>query len=400
MAKKVERRKRVYADTDRRLNEHSSGDSLALKLPEGVERFKPKDSEYNISIIPFQMSKSSTRFLKTYAKPGQDHWEQTYFAHFGVGPNESTVCCPAKNFGKPCPICEHHARLRQNPKVTDKELSTYRAKERQLFWVFDHDDPRKGLQLWEIANFNFGKQLDTKLRKASEKNKARYKKFWHIDDGLVLRIVGTEESAGKDSRPFTKFTVDEFNDREEELPVEVTEHDICLDELPQEMSYEKLKKLFLFGAENGEKVEKDEDDDSSDDKEDDDTEEDSADDDDNKEDDDKEEDDKEEEEDDAEGGDDFAKGDTVMFRYKGKRYVGDVVKVDTKNKIASVLCEGEKRPNEVDWSDLTKLEPAEDDDKEADEEKDQSADDWGDDDDDKPAVRKTDKSGKKSGSRR
>jgi hypothetical protein len=397
MAKKVERRKRVYADTDRRLNEHSSGDSLALKLPEGMKRFKPKDDDHNISIIPFQMSKSSTRFLKTYAKPGQDHWEQTYFAHFSIGPNESTVCCPAKNFGKPCPICEHHAKLRQDPKVKDEELAAFRAKERQLFLIFDHDDPDEGLQWWEIANFNFGAQLDYKLRKASEKNKAKYKKFWHVDDGLILRIAGEEKTQGKKSRPYVFFTVEEFNDREEDLPVEVTEHEFCLDEWPQEMSYEKLKKLFLFGAENGEKVEKDEDDGSSDDKEDDDTEKDSADDDD---DDDKEADDKEEEEEnDAEGGDDFAKGDTVMFRYKGKRYVGDVVKVDVKNKIASVLCEGEKRPNEVDWSDLTKLEPAEDDDKEADEEKDQSADDWGD-DDDKPAARKTDKSGKKSGSRR
>lgn len=331
-----EQRQKRVVDAGRRLAEHTTG-SMALNVPRGLTQWNPKkDGAYEIDLIPYEVGKSSERYKKNYADPGDLYYERTYFAHFGIGPDNDAVVCRARTFGEPCPVCERRNKMADDPKYGDAEIKALFPKERQLFLVYDHNDKGKGLQLWDVSNWNFGKQLDAKINNAPDKRKAKYRRFADPEEGLSLRLVATEESMGDRGRKFLKFGVDEFMEREESVPEKVMNHTFCLDDVPVAMTYAEVKKLFLQiddGKEdaeddsdgpntkpsrNGSRAEADDDDDP--------------------------------DEDDVE----WKKGDVVKFQYKGKVLTGKIETVNEDKGIAGVRTS----PKNLQYVDLDELSAA------------------------------------------
>lgn len=237
MASRQEKNKRQKVSAKKWANEHESGfSSTSLKVPEGVNFFSfKKAGTYKIDIIPFTAGEGNPN-----ADEGTLHYERTYFSHRNIGPNEDTYVCPAKTFGKKCPICEARAKLARDPDSDEEYVKSLKPKERQLWNVFDHSEPDKGVQILDYSDWLFGKHLRAKINNADSGD--GYELFADPDDGFTLKIGATEEKSG--GYTFRSCTDIEFKARKEPLSDEVLNAATCLDKCLIEMDYAKLKAIF------------------------------------------------------------------------------------------------------------------------------------------------------------
>lgn len=241
---KREKRKIVYSSAKERAEKHESGFSrTAYSVPDGMEQFQIKKAgTYKLDIIPFVAGKGNP-----FAEEGSVHYERTFYQHGGIGAEQKPYTCPARTFGKKCPICEEAMKLRRGD---DPEAAKdIRTSERQLFLVIDHADAEKGVQLWEISHFAFGAALDEKIKSSDDED--GYENFFHLDDGMYLKVTFKEDSGGKFK--FLKCTNIEMRARSKPLPDSLLDEVPCLDDLIILTPYDKLKSIYLMeeGDEDG-----------------------------------------------------------------------------------------------------------------------------------------------------
>ena len=229
-------------DPERRQKEHKSGfERTSIMLPENMEMFKPKAGKnYRVDIIPYVVGEGNP-----LANEGEPYYERTYFRHQGIGSGEDAYNCLHETFKDKCPICEYRAKAASKGTLDKDSLKDLAPKERQLFNVFDHGEPDKGVQLWEVSFHNFGKLLDVRVKSRDEDED--YIKFWWFSDakrkGCTLKLTVTEESMGE--RQFPKVTAIDFKPRKAPLSDEILEQASCLDELLIQTPYDKLKAIFM-----------------------------------------------------------------------------------------------------------------------------------------------------------
>ncbi len=247
-----ERRERRRAGSGRRDSKHrAGGDWTNITLPDGVSSWKPEAKSHRIDTIPYEVGKGNE-----YADPGDWYYELTYFAHRGIGaePNNFYVC-PAKTKGKACPICEYRGKLASDPDSDIELVKGLKAKERQLWLIFDHDNKDEGVQLWEFSHWNFGKLLD-QVRKDADEDETHITDFDDPEAGSSLKVSFSEESGG--GHQYLKAYNISFKPRPNGLPEELLDHGICLDSLLKIESYEKLKAI-LYQTEEEDSVEEEKD---------------------------------------------------------------------------------------------------------------------------------------------
>lgn len=242
-----ERRQVQYADAKEAAAKSKGGfEWTTLSIPQGIQVYKFKAVKtYRINILPFVTKQGNPN-----AAVNRLYYERTYWTHTEVGPDEKAYCCPLKNWGQPCCLCEHVTKLR-NQGADDTSIAPFKPKKRQL-WLFDDVtdvvDPKKhkpNPQLFETAYFGgrgykgFGEAMDAKIALADPGDPAT--RFYRLDSkGMTLRI----STAQSNFRGNTYFRPDEleFVDRKEvydeemELP--------CLDEFPKQISSKELHKIF------------------------------------------------------------------------------------------------------------------------------------------------------------
>lgn len=222
-----------------------------LKLPSGLGLFKPpKAGTFRLEFIPFEVSKAVERFLPSlrFARPGKWYWERTFFIHEDLGADRQKHLCAKATLGKPCPVCDARDRLRASPNKVDKDAAwNMRPKENQVFLVQPRND-RSGalegpIQLWDIKNFSFGKQLDEYKQNADPEDYAAYNRFYDPIAGLTVKVNGVETPIGE-GRNFSKYSVLEFKGRREALPEELFDHGYDLDAIIRETPYDILQGIF------------------------------------------------------------------------------------------------------------------------------------------------------------
>ncbi len=231
-SKTAKKRKRLSAS--RRMKEHKSGfERSSIIVPDGMELFSlKKTGKYRIEILPYTVGKGNQ-----FADEGEQYFERTFFTHRNVGPEENAhYVCLDKTYGKKCPVCEHRAKEAKKARSDEDYIASLAPKERQLFNIFDHDEPEKGAQLWELSFHTFGKLLDLKVKEADEDED--FDSFFDPEDGKTLKLTVTEEKMGSNSYKSVKSI--DFKDRTEEIPAEVLEGVACLDECVKRMSYDDL----------------------------------------------------------------------------------------------------------------------------------------------------------------
>lgn len=181
----------------RRLERHKegggNGGTRTVNLPEGVKFLEVKSADpRRIDILEYKVTEDHNKC----ADVGNSHFERTYFLHGQLGVDRKGVAiCRNKTFGEPCPICEYLNTLDWNKPEEKAIKQAMKAKERQIFNVYDVTDSDKGVQVWDVSYHLFGKQLDAELANADAEDGVD-----HFDskgmDGKTLKIAFTQKSMG------------------------------------------------------------------------------------------------------------------------------------------------------------------------------------------------------------
>lgn len=116
---------------------------------------KTKDEPHIIDIIPFSAGKNYPLVDK---KSPTNEGDYTYllevYVHQNIGPGKEMLVCPARNYGKPCPICEEVDNRIKLGKEWD-DYSDIALKRRCAYNIVCYDDPKeeaKGVQIWEVSH--------------------------------------------------------------------------------------------------------------------------------------------------------------------------------------------------------------------------------------------------------
>lgn len=244
-------------DASTRLAKHSSGARASITIPQGLSVWKPKKSgTHTIEIIPYKVTDAHLRFPPElqFSSPGKWYFERTFYTHAGIGVNNESFTCPARTLNRPCPVCEHRQTLKDTPKGPERDLFfALKPKDRQMFLIYDLDDTDRGVQLWEVANWNFGRHLDKHIEGARKQDRDAYRRFYHPTEGYTLRLTATEVAigtAGKDTGGKagggmnTEYTVHGFFLRERDIPREILHHGYDLDSMVRVLDYDALRAVF------------------------------------------------------------------------------------------------------------------------------------------------------------
>jgi len=229
---------RTGAEANRRAGELYT--STSLKLPKDAKVFQIKsDKPLKLDILPFEVGKGNP-----FADEGTFHYERTFWVHRGVGPDNNTYVClrEASRGKKPCPICEHLQKLREDPEADEENIKALRPKRRQLFNVIDTANRADGVQIWDISFHLFGELL---LESLEDEELAADRKEWcEFEGGKTLRLGLKEKTFNK--QKFYEVSRIDFVDRVKDYDPEETLKKVhCLDNVVKVLPYDELKKVFL-----------------------------------------------------------------------------------------------------------------------------------------------------------
>ena len=117
-----------------------TGSSREGYLKQDIPVWSPKKGQNRVRILP-----------PTWK--GADHYGLDIWVHYGVGMDNNTFVCLAKNKDliddEPCPCCE--ARQRFQSEGNDEFADILQPRKRVLCYIVDRVEEEKGVQLWPMA---------------------------------------------------------------------------------------------------------------------------------------------------------------------------------------------------------------------------------------------------------
>jgi hypothetical protein len=102
----------------------------------GVDRWRPKDGENVIRILP-----------PTWEN--HEHYGYDIWLHSFVGPDKSTYLCPSKMLNKPCPICNASREAKRAGE--EEEAKQLAATKRVAMWVIDRSEESTTPKLFDMS---------------------------------------------------------------------------------------------------------------------------------------------------------------------------------------------------------------------------------------------------------
>jgi hypothetical protein len=165
-----------------------------------------------------------------------------YYVHRDIGPGEDTYLCAAKTLGKPCPICEHRAKLAREG-ADDDVIKALKPKERTLYNIIDTANREDGVQLLDYSDWLLGKYLRGKIEGADPKERDAFELYADLSEGMTVKIVTTEEKGAGGSWMVCNNI--EFKPRDKQYEDEMLSKTFDLDAIISETPYEKLRAIFL-----------------------------------------------------------------------------------------------------------------------------------------------------------
>jgi hypothetical protein len=215
------------------------GDWLNTSKYGDVQFFSPKPKKvYKLDIIPFVIK---TKNNPAGLKPGYQDYVLDVWVHRKIGAGKKDFLCLAKTYGRPCPICEE-MEIQLKGGVEKEDLAEgLKPSRRVVYNVIDLKEEDKGIQLFSVSQWLFGKELLEKIE------------FKQQDTGEKIFIADLEEgytvsfrTVGKEG----KYKGVEFKDfdlikRDDAYDDEIINDAYSLDEMLVIPTYEEIKKVFL-----------------------------------------------------------------------------------------------------------------------------------------------------------
>ena len=245
--KEKRERKKVDAGTWAKEQEKGSG-STVVKLPEGVEFYKPELGSHAVDFMPYVTGENNPN-----ADEGFEHFECTYNAHKLPSPNgQEWHLCSWACFKKPCEICKW---MKENGRSADPELmKAMRLTTRHLWVVNDKPGNTKNpLKVFDTNHFNKGMGFGEMLADAINAV-PKYKNFSDLEKGLTLQLTVKEQSfpSGKTVVKYKAVTRIDFLPRDYEYPEEMLDKAPCLDACLVESNQKELAILMNQSSDSGE----------------------------------------------------------------------------------------------------------------------------------------------------
>lgn len=219
--------------------ERSAGRQKSVfKDTEEVPIWRPKDGAHILDIIPYLAGKHDP-----IVDPGDPTYSYEYWVHTNVGPNNSWFLCLSEMFNKPCPICEHRQKLREEGADEDIWKSLF-PKRRNLYNIvcYDRGEEEKGIRVWDVSFHYFEKFIMALSKKPGRGGKAsRSIDFADPYKGKSINF-NIEPPKGKDD--FPKFLGHAFDDRGYEISEDLLDDAITLDEIVSIPDYKDVSSAY------------------------------------------------------------------------------------------------------------------------------------------------------------
>ncbi|MFA5394389.1 MAG: hypothetical protein WC346_00035 [Methanogenium sp.] len=239
--KAKDRRELYRQEATQRHNENysslnDSGKFRDIYIPEkkaGMKLWRCKEDDHEIYIVPYVTGKKHPRLPE-----GRSDFVLNVFVHRGVGINEDSYICLNRTFKQRCPICEYQAELRENENVDEDEVKALNPTKRSIYNIVCVDTPKdeeKGVQVFDVSHYLFTVPLEEMAHKKKGGGEVPYA---HIDMGKIISF------RKKGSKRNTEFTAFEFKVRDE-IPDEVLDAAVCLDEQLYIPTYEEVHEAFF-----------------------------------------------------------------------------------------------------------------------------------------------------------
>lgn len=204
-----------------------------------------KTDPHIIDIIPFEAGENYPLIKgRKSVRKGDIVYLVDAEVHMNVGPLKEMVICPAKNYGKPCPICEEIGRMRQDGAEWEeyKDIDTKRRCCYNILVTSTEKDREKGVQIWEVSHRFSEKQI---LSIAKSPRGGGYVAFSHPD-----KSIGKSIAFEVDDDTYRTVRGYKFVDRDYDIPEEILLKAYPLDDLLVVYPYDKLKDLFFGSSED------------------------------------------------------------------------------------------------------------------------------------------------------
>jgi hypothetical protein len=127
-------------------SKESSG-SYDSYLTPGIQRYKPREGENRIRIMPppdFGETPKGKIRQKKYEQKWGPGWEIMTQLHRNVGADNGTYLCLAKMRDEECPVCD------AKPDMDEDEADEMRLQKRPFCWVIDRDNEKAGPMVWDM----------------------------------------------------------------------------------------------------------------------------------------------------------------------------------------------------------------------------------------------------------
>jgi hypothetical protein len=244
--KRTEMRNALLAETKHNYEHKDDSGQFRniFKESPDLRLWKCKSGDHIFDIIPYQAGQYDPK-----AKPGSWKYVLILFVHYQVGVNQDAYVCPARNFNKPCPICEYRAELMKQEDYDEDLVKSLSPKQRSIYNIVVYDSEKErdvGVQVFDVAHWFMERYLAAMSKvptlPGQQVNKP-YVPFSDPDEGKLISF--TRKGEGKNS----EFIGHRFIDRTYTIPDEYLAGAYKLDEWITLSTYDEIKLAFYGGEE-------------------------------------------------------------------------------------------------------------------------------------------------------
>ena len=246
----VKKKKKLKLGSARKkaLSQSQPFERTSYRVPEGMDVFKLQEpGRKKIEILPVLATDKNKHGIA-----GTHHFEATFFVN-RLGLDGNSYVNRKRTFNMRCPVYEEWCRLKDDVNADEDVVKSLKGQQRQLFYIIDHDEPEKGVQLWDMSYWLFGKQLDEKIMLSEEED--GYDQFFDPYEGLTVKLGVVEDSFA--GNKYCKVATIDFAKRKDEIDEELWEDLEPLEDLLKVLSYNDLKAI-LHGEEPEDEDQEDE----------------------------------------------------------------------------------------------------------------------------------------------
>lgn len=221
--------------------ERKEGESFQKYFKSDAEvtlaKFGPtKDEPHIVDIIPFIAGDKMPDFMRV--KEGKPAYYIDLYVHQNIGPGKAWVVCPAKNYGKPCPICAYINELEREGKEYE-DFAEIAPKRRCVYNIINQSttkEAKKGIQIWECSH----KYSEKPIQNAAKNPRGGGSiAFSHPD-----KEVGQSISFSVDSDTYKTISGHKLVPRDYDIDDETLEQAHQLDQIIEVLSAKEIEKIF------------------------------------------------------------------------------------------------------------------------------------------------------------